>query len=95
MKFCDYCFVNELKEDSAMDICASCIQTEFFTFDNMKKYLVAFNLVNDYYSEMNTKIFSYFLMCEYVNEDRDHFIEWSYANAEQEKIQQIMKINHC
>lgn len=94
MKFCDYCFVNEIKDDSTMDICSSCIQAEFFTVENMKNYLAEFDLINDYYSEMETKIFDYFLLCEYVNEDRDHFIEWSYKNAEHEKFQ-WMQIKYC
>ena len=94
MLMCDYCYVKEIREDSERIICKDCIQSEFYIFDNMKAYLKAFDLVNDYYNEMETKIFSYILMREYINEDADHFIDWSYKNAEHEKALLIMKEKH-
>lgn len=91
-KMCDYCGKVFTCDDYKVNLCNECKEKEFYTVDNMIRYLDNYDLVDVYYNEMQASIYNKDALQEFVNDDRDHFIEWCIDTAYWDKIHKLKKL---
>ena len=89
---CNYCGKEFTCDDYRVELCNSCQTKEFYTVENMIAYLDYYDLVDTYYTEMQASIYNKDALAEFVNDDRDHFIEWCINTFHQDRIDTLKSL---
>lgn len=75
-----------------IEICPDCAIKAYYEVDNMIRYLEHYDLVDVYYNEMQASIYNKDTLQEFVNDDRDHFIEWCIDTFYKDKIDMLKSL---
>lgn len=73
---CDHCGKEFVQEFQGFYLCEECAKKEFYTIEYFHAYLDTFFLSAMYRKEYSNDIYDIDALTEFVNEDKDHFIEF-------------------